>query len=600
MKRTLFVISVATFCSACAPRPAIPSATSTAILAPTSAPAPSASPPPPSSPSTALSSRIDPLFAPLTKTARAGCALGIYRAGEVLFSRGYGLANLELDVPLATDDVFDVASISKQFTALAVLLLEHEGRLSLEDDVRKYVPEIPDYGRPLRIRHLLHHTGGLREYNDLLPLAGRENDRVTDDDLLRLLHVQKAPNFAPGTRFEYSNMGYAVLAVVVKRVSGMPFSAFAKQRIFDPLEMKNTTVLDDHHAVVQHRATGYVAHKGGAYTTAVSRWEHPGPSRVGTTIDDLAKWDTNFYEPRVGDRAILQELRTPGTLDDGKPLHYAAGLFVETRKGRVVEEHSGSTGGYQSELIRYPNERITIACLCNAESDPDADPFTLANAVSAIALPPQPSRARDAGASSVPVKPSYEGTDADFDEVVGAYYNPLTFDLRTARRDGGHIVLGYGLEPGGRSATFTPDARRSFLSADGTTHYRFQPGAVPSLARLVRSSGNDPDPEMTFVRFEPAKIEAAKLFEYAGRYTSDEVAREVELSVVDGKLRIATWGHAPDPEPLSALARDLFHLGEGGVQFERDARGRIRGFSASSYGYHGIRFVRSIHPPSYP
>src|SRR5262249_50434611 len=159
------------------------------------------------------------------------------------FSRGYGLANLDHGLPITSDSVFDVASISKQFTAMAILLLEREGKLSLEDDVRKYIPDLPDYGHPMRLRHLLHHTNGVRDYIGLLTWAGLENDRVTDDDVLLLLHQQKALNFVPGTQWQYSNAGYFLLAVVVKRVSGMKFSTFAKERIFDPLGMKSTVVL---------------------------------------------------------------------------------------------------------------------------------------------------------------------------------------------------------------------------------------------------------------------------------------------------------------------------------------------------------------------
>jgi len=528
-----------------------------------------------------LSSKIDPIFAALGAPGHPGCAVGIYRAGDVLLSRGYGLANVEHAVAMTSDDVFDIASISKQFTAMAVLLLEREMKLSLEDDVRKYVPEIPDYGHVIRLRHLLHHTAGLRDYNSLLPLAGREFDRVTDEDLLRLMHMQLAPNFSPGTRYEYSNVGYVVLGVVVRRVAGMSLAEFERRRIFEPLEMKNTLIMDDHRAAVRHRATGYL---DAGLHVAISRWEFAGPSRVGTTVDDLAKWDSNFYEPRVGDHQLIAEMRTIGTLDDGKPLHYAGGLVEERRNGRRVEEHSGGTAGYRSELIRFPDDRLTVACLCNSSS---IDVLALTKAVSDAVLPPVASdTAARLASQSAP-----EASESALDLVVGAYYDPLTFEVLRVQRDQSSLKVGWDLEPS-NWVSLTYVAESQFTNADGRVLFRFEPGPRGAPGRLVRSYKDMDESDVVMMRFEPWTPAAAQLAEYAGRYSSDEVPRELELSIVDGKLRSGTWGVAPDVDPMTPTGHDRFQAGWGGVAFERDASGRIRAFVASGDGFHGIRFVR--------
>jgi CubicO group peptidase (beta-lactamase class C family) len=549
------------------------------------------------SPQRELDAKIDAIFSAQAKPGVPGCAVGVYRAGEILFARGYGLANLEYGLPLTKDSVFDVASISKQFTAMATLLLEREGKISLEDDIRKYVPEMPDYGHTIRLHHLLHHTSGVREYVSLLSLAGRENDLVTDEDLLFLLHQQKALNFVPGTEWEYSNTGYFLLSIVVKRAAGMKFSAFVKERIFDPLGMKNTTILDDHRAIVRGRATGYAVAKDGlTLHTVISRWEHPGASRVATTVGDLARWDANFYDPLVGDRTTIERMRTPGTLDSGKPLTYALGLVEETVRGRHVESHTGSTGGYVSDLIRFPAEQLTVACLCNVEGDDKTNPVTFAPEVADLFLPPAPpaeasasmgAAAKEATPATTP--PKYEPSAAELAEIVGAYYDPLTFLLRVIAVEHGQVVVRGQIEASGRSAVYEPEGPRAFVSKQGL-RVTFEPASKSAPARIIRKFKDEP--ATTLIRFEPATPKATELAEYVGRYVSDEIPRDLELVLVDGKLRTATWGHSPDDGALTGLTRDLFTFEHGGLRFERDARGRIRGFAMSGSGFRGIRFVR--------
>jgi CubicO group peptidase (beta-lactamase class C family) len=547
-------------------------------------PAPTPSLPP--EPALDRTAKLDALFAAQAKPGVPGCAVGVYRAGEVLAARAYGLASLEHDLPLATDSVFDIASISKQFTAMVILLLEREGKLSIDDDVRKYVPELPNYGPPIRVRHLLHHTSGLREYIDLLTLAGRTDDRVTDEDLLLLLQRQKALNFRPGTQWRYSNTGYFLLAVVASRASGMKFSALVKERILEPLGMKSTALLEDHTAIVRGRATGYFLDKDGAFRTAISRWEHLGASRVATSVEDLARWDANFYEPRVGDRALLEKLRTPGKLDDGRPLDYALGLFEGVLHGRRAEWHTGSTGGYVSDLVRYPAERLTVSVLCNATDDPKTQPWALAPQVADLFLPQRGVAEAASESAGARRSPSPE----ELRELVGAYYDPETFALRTIAVEEGRITFGTQLEPGGFTAPFILEGPRKLTSTKTPVRFTFEPAQGATPARIIRSVENEPP--TAFLRFEPIKPPPSALAEYVGRYVSDEIPREIQVAVADDHLRLGTWGHAPDPEPLAPLMRDAFRNEIGGLQFERDARGRVRAFVVTSSGLRGVRFTR--------
>ena len=310
---------------------------------------------------------VDEVFADLTKRGSPGCALGVYRDGKTIYSKGYGLANLEESVPITPQSVFDIGSTSKQFSAASILLLEKQGKLSVNDDVRKYIPELPDYGQKITILHLLNHTSGLRDYLTLMELAGINTDSVTiDEDALQMVFRQKALNFAPGSDWLYSNTGFFLLSVIVKRVSGKTLREFAAENIFVPLEMTHTQYRDDHTSLIANRAMAYDAkEKGGGYRLNVSYFEQTGDGAVHTSVEDLLKWDENFYSGQIGGKEFLSEIQEQGKLNDGKVLDYAKGLRIADYRGLRTVSHGGSWGGYRAELLRFPEQHFSVACLCN-------------------------------------------------------------------------------------------------------------------------------------------------------------------------------------------------------------------------------------------
>src|SRR6266849_5272194 len=235
----------------------------------------------------------DEVFADLTKSGSPGCALAVARGGKIIYEKGYGRANIEDDVEITPRTVFDIGSTSKQFTSASILLLEKQGKLSLQDDVRKYVPEIPDYGHKITILHLLNHTSGLRDYLTLFDLAGVNTDSVTtDDDALAIIARQKAPNFEPGSEWLYSNSGFFLLSVIVKRVSGKTLRDFAAENIFEPLQMNQTVIRNDHTQLVPGRALAYNPNEAGTgFTLGVSYFEQTGDGALHTSVEDLLKWD---------------------------------------------------------------------------------------------------------------------------------------------------------------------------------------------------------------------------------------------------------------------------------------------------------------------
>jgi CubicO group peptidase (beta-lactamase class C family) len=586
MRRSLLRILLPLGLAACGdaslPPPAVPAAGTT--------PAPSPSPPPAPDPAADLAARIDPIFARYARPGSPGCAVGVYRAGEIVFAKGYGEANLEHALPIVPSTTFEIASMSKQFAATAVLLLSQDGKLSLDDDVRKYVPELPDHGHVITLRHLLHHTGGLREYDPLLDLSGfDEADVATEDDALHLLTLQRGVNFAPGAEWSYSNTGYFLLSYVVKRVSGKSLAAFSKERIFEPLGMKDTMTMDDHTLIIPRRATAYSRRDDGTFAIDMSAREQTGEGNIQTTLQDLARWDGNFYTTKVGGAAWLSAMRTVGKLADGKPLTYAMGLRLGEKHGVASEEHSGGWAGYRSNILRFPTERLTVACLCNVA---DARATTLSEEVAVAVLPKLSAGRPTAPAAGPEAKLEAAGKgDADLSALVGTYVDHRSLRIITVSSRDGELDAAMGLSPA------SPGPKLDRL-ADGTLALRGTPlrfaveparGKLPlTLTRLDEKD----KPPARFERFQPLTLDAAALAEYAGRWTSEETIHDLELRVIDGKLRFGPWGKRLWKEVPVPLDRDAFESGPGGLVFERDGRKRVQVMVAVLEGRRGVRWTR--------
>jgi CubicO group peptidase (beta-lactamase class C family)/acetylornithine deacetylase/succinyl-diaminopimelate desuccinylase-like protein len=372
--------------------------------------------------------RVDEIFSRFTTSESPGCALAVVQNGKIAYERGYGRASLELDVPITPQTVFDIGSTSKQFTAFSLLLLERDGKLSLDDDIRKYLPEVPDYGNRITIRHLLAHTSGLRDYTDLLGFDGHDTADSTDDrDALDLIARQRGVNFAPGEEWRYSNTGFFLASIIVRRASGQSLASFARERIFQPLGMTSTQFLDDTTRVVPKRATAYSprqerqATSGGGFRVNMSDWNQTGDGAVQTTVEDLAHWDENFYTPRVGDARMLQAMQTPGRLNNGKAHDYGLGLTIGSYGGQKRVSHGGSWAGYRAELMRFPERHTSIITLCNVSN---SGPTALAESVAAVWLadagltPPAPR----ATAPAPPAPPSL--SDDELRAHAGRYASP--------------------------------------------------------------------------------------------------------------------------------------------------------------------------------
>ena len=392
---------------------------------------------------TSARARVDRIFAAYDRTDSPGCAVGVYRDGRAIMARGYGMANLELNVGLSPQSVFDIGSTSKQFTATSVVLLAHQGKLSLDDDIRKYIPELPNYGKTITIRHILTHTSGIRDYLTLWALAGVDDaDLTTEADALQLIVRQRELNFMPGEQWLYSNSGFFLASVIVRRVSGKSLAQFAEEQIFRPLGMTHTRYNDDHMAVIPNRATGYTQRPGGGFATAMSNFEQTGDGGVQTSIEDLIKWDENFYHPSVGGNALLEALQTVAVLNDGKKQTYALGLTVDGYRGLRTVSHGGSWAGYRAELLRFPDQHFSVATLCNLAN---TNPTMLSRRVAEVFLGDKMTAA-DVAAAGGPARPqpapaSWSPTAGDLAMFAGIYYSPELETTYSLRVENGKLVL---------------------------------------------------------------------------------------------------------------------------------------------------------------
>jgi CubicO group peptidase (beta-lactamase class C family) len=312
--------------------------------------------------------KVDAIFAAWDKPDSPGIALGVIQDGKFIYKRGYGMADLEQGVAITSESTFYICSTSKQFTALSIALLEEQGKLSLDDDIRKYLPEMPQYERPVTIRHLVHHTSGIRDYLTLWNLAGRDfADSISEEEAIALIARQKALNFTPGEQHLYSNSGYFLLSVIVKRASGKSLREYADEQIFKPLAMANTHFHDDRTQIIRKRATGYNPKPGVGFSIVKTSFDLVGDGGLYTNVEDLFKWDQNFYNNKLGKggQALLDRVLTKGKLNDGKELAYAFGLFHEAYKGLKAITHGGAFIGFSTELIRFPEQKFSVIVLSN-------------------------------------------------------------------------------------------------------------------------------------------------------------------------------------------------------------------------------------------
>lgn len=444
---------------------------------------------------------IDGVFAEYDRTSGPGCAVGVAEAGRLVFARGYGIGQLDHRIPLSEHSVFYLASVSKQFAAAAVLIAEHEGHLSLDDPVRAHIPEFPDYAQgTVTVRHLIHHTGGVRDYLTLMSLAGTPYENIlSDEDMLGLITRQQQLNFAPGTEHLYSNSGYVLMAEIVKRATGRSLRRYADEKIFGPLGMSSTHFHDERTDVVPGRVFSYhppadgdgrtstddtrrtsadgawrTSTDGGWRTSYLIDFDKVGDGGLYSSVADLAKWDGAFYEDLLGVPGFAERMYQRGVLAGGDMIAYARGLSVGERRGLARVSHGGGFMAFRTMIARYPEQRTTVITLCNVgTAQPGAlstavEDIVLANEFTVAAAEPAatPSPAAAPGAAE---EPAFTVSEAAVRGFAGAYHSPELDATWHLEADGATLLLHH---PSGETQTLT--ARRDGVFGSGGIEFAFE------------------------------------------------------------------------------------------------------------------------------
>ena len=413
--------------------------------------------------------RIDRLFARWDKPDSPGCAVGVLRDGRFVYERGYGMANLDYGVPITPRTVFYVGSVTKQFTAALAAMLAIDGKLQLDADIRRYLPEMPDYakryGVPVTVADLIHHTSGIRDMYGLMDLAGKRLEDVTpDDSALALIARQKELNFTPGTAYSYSNSGYWLLGKILERVSGKPLRVLADERIFTPLGMTSTHFHDEPGHVMKNRAMSYEPDgHGGFRISYLQNFDKIGAGGLYSTVEDLAKWDANFYSHLVGGDTLQKLIHTRGILASGDTLIYAFGNEVSTYRGLRTDEHSGSMMGYKAHLLRFPDQHLSVIETCNLGS---IDPGPIARQVAEVYLGDRMAPAKVPPVRrGIPPSPTIAIGAAELNRLRGNYTSEeLGATYRILMTDG-RLTLRRPISP---DAALLPKSANSFSVADGS------------------------------------------------------------------------------------------------------------------------------------
>ena len=526
--------------------------------------------------------RVDKLFNQWDKVDTPGCALAVIKDGKIIYKRGYGMANLEHNIPISPKTVFYIGSVSKQFVAFSTAILAKQGKLSLDDDIRKYVPELPDYGTPVTIRHLLHHTSGLRDYLALLDIAGIDFGYFHEKDVLELITRQKELNFKSGEEYLYSNSGYFLLAVIVERASGKSLRKFAEENIFRPLGMKNSHFHDDYTEIIKDRASGYYPAGKGKYKNFISTFDCVGSGGLFTSVEDLFLWDQNFYHHKVGGKDLINFILTRGTLNNGKKLNYAFAFRIESYKGLKTVGHGGALGGYRSAFIRFPEQNFSVICLSNLSS---FNPTKLCQQVADIYLADQFKEER----ARTGVKPTEKAKfiklpKKKLKEKVVSYIDRRTGAIRSLfLKDGKLILEAFG--------------QKFPLGAISETEFQILEAQFQAFIKFEKQSKRKPmllhiHPEgeklETYEAFKSAKPTPEQLKEYEGDYYSEEIEVTFKLVLKEGKL-FFVHKNAPKP-PLQPTLQDTFAVRGFKIRFFRDEEKGISGFILNAGRVKNLRF----------
>jgi len=505
-----------------------------------------------------------------------GYAIGVINKGTVDFTKAWGYASSELEVPFTTSTVFDFASVAKQFTGFGIATLVESGDLSLDDDIRNYLPELPDFGERITVRHLLYHSSGIRDWVALVKLSGRfKKDVISDDFLMEMVQNQKDLNFSPGEHFQYSNTGYFLLARILSQVTGQSFREWTDENIFHPLEMKNTHFSDDYSEIIMGRASSYRRMTGTSYGNSTSNLTSYGSSSLFSTLDDMLKWMMNFHERKIGSDKVWEMMLTKGILNNGEEVNYGFGLSFGESHGKASYGHGGSWAGCVCSLSWFPEAKFGLLFIANR----DPSGAYLEGDIQCLYLHEEPVEEdmpeEEEPEPAIAVRTEKKMDPSKMEEYVGYYYEDER--LIEAELIDGHLVLHFPWES---NVQVYSDSTDSFFLKGTDVQYTFRrdkEGKVDQMS-IITPNGKYPHNKID-VSISDADLAG----EICGEYYSDELKTSYVLKIKDGML-MADHFHNEDVGLLQ-LEKDLFKGNKWwftSLKFVRDKNTEIKGFRLSA------------------
>jgi CubicO group peptidase (beta-lactamase class C family) len=537
--------------------------------------------------------RVTQLFSAWDRKDSPGATVAVVQNGKIIYKNGFGSANLEYGIPNTPSTVYHIASVSKQFTCFAIAQLADEGKISLDDDIRKYLPEVPDFGKTITIRHLCHHTSGLRDQWNLLALAGwRLDDVITTEHVLKLVANQKELNFDPGNEFLYCNTGFTLLGEIVARVSGMTFAEYCAKNIFQPLGMKSTLFYDDHEKIVPNRAYSY-NEAGAGYKKSVLSYANAGATSLFTTVEDLSKWALNFENIKVGNEQIMAEMHRRGVLNSNFPTGYALGQAIDTYKGLNRVSHGGADAGYRTFLARFPDQQFSVIVFSNLGS---FNTGGIAMQIADIYLEdkmdkpaPKPVEKEKAEVSQkAEVSPTEEvRVDPNVLKTYCGQYELQPGFMIAISEENGQL---FGQGTGQPRVQLTPNSETEFTVESIGAVITFDKNDEGNIHQLTLKQGGGEFKAPRMVDFDPAKVD---LSVYTGQFYSEELGTAYTFLVENNKLTARHSRHSDigcTPTKADTFSGNQWFFGQ--VEFVKNAGGQVTGCKISSGRVRGVWFQK--------
>jgi len=525
---------------------------------------------------------VDAVFAKWDNQASPGAAVGIFKDGKIVYARGYGMANLEYDLPNNENSVFRIGSTSKQFTAACIVMLSEQGKLSLDDRLGAFFSDLPDHMKSITVKQLLHHTSGVRDYLMLSYLKGLgDEDYYTDDDVMKWLSAQKALNFKPGDEHLYSNSGYWLLGQIVKQVAGMDMATYAEKALFKPLGMRNTHFHNNHKQVVKNRASGYApSSEEGVYEISMTNLDMIGDGGIFTTINDIKIWDDAYYQSNVLPASFWKTMTEVGVLNSGEALDYAAGLLIGEYKGLKTVSHGGAFVGFRAELLRFPEHKFSVAVFANRS---DANPTKMAYQVADIYLEQAFKPVKESDKKSTQANTEQKLTHQ---QIVGQYEVETGIVLDITDVDG--RLHGFQMWNQKEYALVAVSDNSNTYHIDGDDAIKFTFTEVKdnqSQLMTVSQAGGD----SLWKRVKAVDVSTVDINDFVGNYYSEELYVNYQLSVSGGKIYLKVDNNTPIL--VSVAAPDTLTLRSMLANFYRQD-GQVKGFHLDAGRVKNIEFVK--------